>query len=205
MKGVGHNFHFYKKKYFAIDFFTSFLTSSESQSYKDLTKAVSSWFFINNHLLFNNLLPHLYFSYFFQKFSLLTFICFTTHCMLYTMNVYSISLIQRRMVSQMGFPSRFLYPNITLSHRLQNATGDTTFFVLLLTWIESSAYSSVAYICQFEFPRLPSKYPLIHLKIFSRVLQSLGGEEWLCLTWWLACSHESSVESAHAGHFHPSA
>lgn len=31
------------KKYFAIDFFTSFLTSSDSQSYKDLTESVSSW------------------------------------------------------------------------------------------------------------------------------------------------------------------
>lgn len=155
--------------------------------------------YFNNHLLFNNLLPHMYFSYFFQKFSLLTFICFTTHCMLYAMNVYSILLIQRRMVSQMGFPSRFLHPNITHSQRLQNATGDITFFVWLPTWPESSPYSSAAYICQFEYPRLPLKYPFIHLKIFSRVLQSLGGRKLLCLTCGLTCSHESSVESAHAG------
>lgn len=44
--------------------------------------------YFNNHLFFNNLLPNWYYSYFFQKFSLLTFICFTTHCMLHAMNVY---------------------------------------------------------------------------------------------------------------------
>lgn len=46
--------------------------------------------YFNNHLFFKTsaILPNWYFSYFLQKFSLLTFICFATHCMLYVMNVY---------------------------------------------------------------------------------------------------------------------
>lgn len=39
-------FFTFKKKYFATDFFTSFLISSDSQSYKDLTEAVSSRFIL---------------------------------------------------------------------------------------------------------------------------------------------------------------
>lgn len=163
-------FTFFLRKYFAIDFFTFFLTSSDSQSYKDLTEAVSLWLILRI-ICFSITFCHIcIFSYFFQKFSLLTFICFSTHCMLYTINVYSVLLIQRRMVSQMGFPSRFLYPNTHHhSQRLQNATEDIVFFVFLPTWLESSASLSVAYICQFEYPRLPWN---IHSFILKSLVES---------------------------------
>lgn len=100
---------------------------------------------------------------------------------------------------QVSIPKHHLLPKITKCYWRHYI------FLLPPTWLKSRTYLSVAYICQFENPRLPLKYPFIHLKIFSRVLQSLGGEELLRLTWWLVCSHESSIESAHAGHFHPSA
>lgn len=183
-------FTLFKKKSFAINFLTSFLTSSDSQSYKDLTEAVSSWLILTitcSSITFCHIRIFLISSrnlVFWHSSVLPPTACY---------------MLWMRMVSQMGFPSRFLHPNITHSQRLQNATGDITFFVWLPTWLESSVYSSAAYICLFEYPRLPLKYPFIHLKFFSRVLQSLGGKKLLCLTCGLTCSHESSVESAHAG------
>lgn len=159
--------------------------------------AVSSWpLSISNHLFFTKAFCHIcIFSYFFQNFSLLTFSVFYNplHVISYEC-LYSVLLVQRWKGSQMGFPSRFLGPNITNSQRLWNATSVAAVHFCVIAYL--NAYSAIAHTCQFVHPIPPLKYPFFHLKIFGRVLKSWEREEVLCLAWRLACSDESSAERA---------